>query len=70
MEPYLHRVGMSVDLTDNLLTWAENLGLVTALRDTLTINRIGYDGEARTWWIERFENSWASDLSYMTPDDD
>ena len=76
LAPYLHRVGMPPDLTEKLLAWAENSGLVSILKDALTINRLEYDEEARvrvnggTWWIKRFENYWASDLMYMTPDDD
>ena len=68
LAPFLHRIGLPIDLTDKLLAWAEDLGLIRVLTDAVLRDQLNVNGESRvrlnggTWWIKRFDSSWASDM--------
>ncbi|KAL3906768.1 MAG: hypothetical protein SGILL_009141, partial [Bacillariaceae sp.] len=76
LEPGQHRVGFPPSVADTMQEWAEEIGLMDHLKryvfdkplDVGTSERVRFNNG--TWWTRRFGHQWASNMHYITTDDD
>jgi len=72
----LHRVGLPDTLADSMESFAEDIGLLAYLKRYVFDKPLPVDTSERvrfnnaTWWTKRFDSVWASNMHYITTDDD